>query len=77
MKRVFLFILGLSFVLSCEKNDQDLKMSLAKSLNGDYPLSGITWNGEPFDWNGDGFASSNLEEEFNEKNNSYFLLVEI
>lgn len=73
MKRVFFFLV-LSLALSCEKNDQDVKIALAKSLDGKYALSGIDWNGEPFDWNGDGIASFNLEEEFNEENNSYFFV---
>lgn len=74
MRRYFLFFLALGLVLSCQENDQDIKMSLARSLEGKYALTGIDWDGEPFDWNGDGTASPNIEEEFNEENNRWFFV---
>lgn len=71
MKRYLLSFLALGLVLSCQENDQDIKMSLARSLNGKYALAGIDWDGESFDWNGDGTASPDIEEEFNEENNRW------
>lgn len=63
MKKLFtlVFVLAGIFV-SCSK-ETDHSYEMLKSLNGRYVLTDVEWDGEPFDWNGDGVKHESLLDE--------------